>query len=189
MTPPAARKTLILDRDGTIVFDRDYLADPAGLEWLPGAADALRSLHQRGYRLIVITNQSGVGRGMFSLSQLQQMNLRLQEMASACGAHLERIYYCPHRPEDHCECRKPAPALLHQAAREFGFDPADAVVIGDKSSDIELGRRVGALTIRIAPAQHALPTPAREADYVVASLLEAVSILDTLLNKTGTTTP
>ena len=172
MSDPTADKVVILDRDGTIVVDRNYLSDPGGLEFLPGAAEGLRSLHRQGYRLVVITNQSGVGRGLFSLERLAAMNRRLMEMVQENGALLERIYCCPHRPEDRCLCRKPRPKLLLDAASELGFTPRRAIVIGDKAGDVEFGRNVGATTMLIGSIG--------EADYVVRDLTHAATVLKTL---------
>lgn len=169
---------VVLDRDGTLVLDRDYLDDPDGLEFLPGAVEGLRHLHQRGYRLIVISNQSGVGRGLFTLERLQQINARLEQMVRSAGAELAGIYCCPHRPEDACLCRKPGTELLLQAARDLGFDPAASVVIGDRASDVELGRRVGALTLLIHPDPGRRTEPA--ADHVVPDLSAAAQLLDRL---------
>src|SRR6185437_1189986 len=151
-TLPTRVPVILLDRDGTLVIDRGYLGDPAGLEILPGAAEALGRLHRAGHRLVVVSNQSGVGRGLLSEERLEQINARLSQMVREAGAQLAGIYCCPHRPEERCECRKPGTALVQQAARELGFDPSAAVVIGDKASDVELGRRLGALTVRLAPS-------------------------------------
>jgi len=148
--PMAAEKVVILDRDGTVVVDRRYLSDPAGLEFLPGAAEGLRQLHECGYRLVVITNQSGVGRGLLSLQRLYEIHERFREMVGAVGVRLEEIYFCPHIPEDNCACRKPRLGLLMRAASELHFNPANTIVVGDKVSDVEFGRRAGATTILIA---------------------------------------
>jgi D-glycero-D-manno-heptose 1,7-bisphosphate phosphatase len=144
-----SNKVIVLDRDGTIVIDRGYLDNDAGLEFAPGAAAGLRWLHCHGYRLVVITNQSGVGRGLFPLERVHEMNARLYAMVEEAGARLEKIYFCPHAPEERCACRKPALGLLLQAASELIFDPALAVIIGDKESDMEFGRLAGAKTILI----------------------------------------
>jgi D-glycero-D-manno-heptose 1,7-bisphosphate phosphatase len=170
--PVATDRVVILDRDGTVVVDRGYLSDPAGLEFLSGAAEGLRWFYDHGYRLVVITNQSGVGRGMFSLARLDEIHAKFCEMMHAVGVRLERIYYCPHAPEVGCDCRKPQPGLLLRAAAELQFNPADAIVIGDKSSDIEVGRRVGAMTILIDPESHAIDGEFAP-DFVVANLAEA----------------
>jgi D-glycero-D-manno-heptose 1,7-bisphosphate phosphatase len=179
-------RVVVLDRDGTIVVDREYLADPQGLQFLPGAAAGLRRLHQDGYRLVVISNQSGVGRGLFTLERLQHINARLAQMVSAAGARIDGIYCCPHRPDEHCDCRKPQTRLLQQAAHELGFEPRAAFVVGDKGSDIELGRRVGATTVLISPhahphgRQHAREPVPLAADYAAADLQEAAQIIERL---------
>jgi D-glycero-D-manno-heptose 1,7-bisphosphate phosphatase len=170
---------VILDRDGTLVIDRGYLSDPAGLEFEPGAAEGMKWLYSRGYRLVVITNQSGVGRGLFTIERVEAMNERLNVMVEEAGAKLEGIYYCPHAPDDGCACRKPALGLMTRAASELGFDPKSAIMIGDKESDIEFGRRVGATTILIAAdgsAAH-VRTPA---DIVAPNLMEAARAITAL---------
>ena len=168
----AADKVVILDRDGTLVIDRGYLDDPAGLEFEPGAAEGLQWLYSHGYRLIVITNQSGVGRGFITLERLQAMNARLHVMVENVGARLEGIYHCPHAPDAGCACRKPALGLLTQAAADLGFDPASAIMIGDKESDIEFGRRAGATTILIADHPPAAGAGIRP-DLIASNLMEA----------------
>jgi D-glycero-D-manno-heptose 1,7-bisphosphate phosphatase len=145
------KRVVMLDRDGTVVIDRGYLADPEGLEFEPDAAEALRVLHASGHRLVVVTNQSGVGRGYFPLERLHAMNDRLLAMVGAAGAMLEAIYYCPHAPEEGCDCRKPEQGLMRRASAELHFDPRTAVVIGDRDSDVEFGRRAGATTILLDP--------------------------------------
>ncbi len=182
-------RVVLLDRDGTVVIDREYLDDPAGLAFLPGAAEGLRRLYQRGYRLVIVSNQSGVGRGLFSQQRLEAMNQRLRVMVQEAGAELAGIYCCPHRPDEGCACRKPNIALVQQAARELHFDPVDCIVIGDRDSDIELGRRIGATTIRLSSqveaasdrtsASACLAAPA--ADHVVADLIQAADIIETLV--------
>ncbi len=157
-------RPIILDRDDTIVVDKGYLSDPDGLQFLPGAASGLRRLHERGHRLIVISNQSGVGRGLCTSAQLEAMNQRLSTMVEAAGARLTGIYCCPHRPDEDCECRKPRNALLMRAAREHGFNPADAIVVGDKGSDIALGKSVGATTILITAEGRHPVSPASRSD-------------------------
>jgi D-glycero-D-manno-heptose 1,7-bisphosphate phosphatase len=163
---------VILDRDGTIVIDRGYLADPEGLEFLPGAPEALRWLWQRAYRLVVISNQSGVGRGLFSLARLDAMNARLHEMVEGAGAKLSRIYVCPHAPEAYCQCRKPNLALMAKAASELNFSPSSSVVIGDKESDIEFAHRAGAKSILVS--SESLEGRETTAHLIVPNLMAAV---------------
>jgi D-glycero-D-manno-heptose 1,7-bisphosphate phosphatase len=175
----AARRVVILDRDGTMVIDRGYLDDPAGLEFEPGAAEGLQWLYSHGYRLIVITNQSGIGRGLFTLDRLEAMNMRLNTMVEDVGARLEGIYYCPHAPDAGCACRKPALGLLTRAASDLDFDPKSAIMIGDKESDIEFGRRAGATTVLIArdaSTAHVRMKP----DVSAANLLEAARAVTSL---------
>ena len=170
-----APRTVILDRDGTIVVDRDYLDDPAQLQFLPGALEGLRLMRAHGHRLVVVTNQSGIGRGRFTLARLEEIHTRLRQLLRAGGADIDGIYYCPHRPEDACECRKPKPQLVLRAAAELGFEPAATVVIGDKDSDIELGKNLGATTILVADTGGASDRVAP--DHVVRDLLEAARFL------------
>jgi D-glycero-D-manno-heptose 1,7-bisphosphate phosphatase len=170
------RDVVILDRDGTMVVDRVYLDDPAGLAFLPGAAEGLRRLHQRGYRLVVVTNQSGIGRGRFSAARLHEIHARLNEMVKAAGSELAGIYYCPHKPEDGCDCRKPETGLLEAAARELGFDSSSVVVVGDKECDVELGRRVAAPTVLISESSGAVSG----ADFVASDLVQAAEFIERL---------
>lgn len=173
----AAQRPVVLDRDGTVVVDRGYLQDPDQLQFLPGAVEGLRLLRERGHKLVVVTNQSGVGRGRFPLERLREVNARLLRMAREAGAAIDALYYCPHRPEDECTCRKPKPQLLLQAAAELGFEPSSAVVIGDKSSDVELGHSVGAVTMLVSETGHARDGKPVEADYVIHDLIEAARLI------------
>jgi D-glycero-D-manno-heptose 1,7-bisphosphate phosphatase len=140
---------VFLDRDGTIVADKHFLADPAGLELLPNAAEGLRALLALGARLVVVTNQSGVGRGYFDEAAVDAMHDRLRELLAAERVELAGIYTCRHAPDAGCDCRKPAPALYERAARELGVDLTSSFVVGDRDVDVEAGRRIGATPIRI----------------------------------------
>jgi len=174
--PRTADKVVVLDRDGTVIVDRHYLSDPAGLELLPGAAEGLRRLSEHGYRLVIITNQSGVGRGLFSVARLDEIHDRFREMVTAAGARLEAIYYCPHVPEDECDCRKPRLGLFLRAAADLHFCPANAVVIGDKASDVEFGRRAGAKTVLLAP--DAADHDGVAADFFATDLVAAAKVIE-----------
>jgi D-glycero-D-manno-heptose 1,7-bisphosphate phosphatase len=175
----AAEKVVILDRDGTLVVDRGYLDDPAGLEFEMGAAEGLQWLYSHGYRLVVITNQSGIGRGLFTLDRLEAMNARLNAMVEEVGARLEGIYYCPHAPDAGCACRKPALELLTRAASDLDFDPRSVVMIGDKESDIEFGHRAGARTILIA-ANAPMSDIRVKPDVIAPNLMEAARSVTSL---------
>ena len=138
------KRFVLLDRDGTIVVERNYLSHPDQVELIPGVAEGLKRLAQLGLGLLVVTNQSGIARGYFDEVRLAQIHRRMCDMLAAHGVRLDGIYVCPHMPEDDCGCRKPRAGLVATAAAELGFDPTDSFIVGDKPCDIELGRRVGA---------------------------------------------
>ncbi len=177
------RRFVALDRDGTVIAERHYLSDPEQVELLEGAADGLRRLRALGLGLVLVTNQSAVGRGYFDLARLEEIHRRLRELLAAEGVTLDGIYYCPHTPDDGCACRKPRPEMLRAAARELGFDPGRAFVVGDKECDVELGRGVGATTLLVRTGYGArLDAEGKAgADYVVDDLTEAARVVERLL--------
>jgi histidinol-phosphate phosphatase family protein len=183
MSPgPSQDGVVILDRDGTVVIDRGYLSDPAGLEFLPTVPEALRLLSNSGLRLVMMTNQSGVGRGLISLEQIAALNARMLEMVRGVGGTLTRIYFCPHAPEAHCSCRKPNLGLMERAAEELDFDPRKSTVIGDKPSDVEFGVRAGARTILLSPEPGS--DTHQQPSAVVCTLLEAAQLIVTVVHAT-----
>ena len=139
-----SRRWLLLDRDDTILDDPGYLSDPAAIKFLPGAIEGLRLFHQNHWPIVVITNQSGIGRGYFGEAEVEAVHDRFVELLQAEGIEIAGIYLCPHAPDEGCQCRKPEPALAEQAATELGLDLKRAVMVGDKLSDLELGRNIGA---------------------------------------------
>lgn len=144
------RRVVALDRDGTIIVEKNYLSDPAGVELLPGAAAGLRHFREAGWDLVIVSNQSGIGRGYFSEADYEKVTARLGELLRAEGVELAGIYHCPHAPGMPCDCRKPLPGMLVRAAADLHFAIKDCVVIGDKPADVELGRNAGvALTILV----------------------------------------
>jgi len=138
-----------LDRDGTIIVERNYLADPDGVELLPGAPEGIRRLRELGCTILVVSNQSGVGRGFFDLATVERVNARMAELLAREGASIDGIYVCPHAPEEGCGCRKPRTGLLDRAAEDYGFEPSSLFVIGDNVCDMELGAMAGAITILV----------------------------------------
>ena len=137
---------VILDRDG--VLNREaasggYVRDPAEFHWLPGALEGLAMLRQAGLHLSVVTNQSGVGRGLMSLAQLAAVHQRMQAEACAHGAALDAVFFCPHVPEDRCACRKPAPGLIEAAIARSGIAAHESLVVGDDRRDLEAATRAG----------------------------------------------
>ena len=139
-----SRPALFLDRDGTLIVDVGYPRDPALVEPLPGAIDALREL-QRTYALVIISNQSGIARGRITEAEAAAVHARTVELFAAGGVTFAGAYYCAHGPDEACRCRKPAPGLLLDAARELELDLATSIMIGDKPSDLEAGTAAGVL--------------------------------------------
>jgi D-glycero-D-manno-heptose 1,7-bisphosphate phosphatase len=180
---------VILDRDGTMIRECDYLTDPEKVELLPNAAEGLRRMIALGLGLVVITNQSAIGRGLLTHARLAEIHARLTAMLRRERIKLDGIYYCPHHPGDQCECRKPKPTLLLQAARELRFCVAECFVIGDNQGDIGLGQSVGARTLLVRtgygegiasdPTTLALVNP----DNVVADLLSASRVIEDLIQQ------
>lgn len=140
----APRPAAFLDRDGTLVIERGYLSDANDLELLPGVAAALRMLHSAGFALVLISNQSGVGRGLFPLSRVYEAMARLRRVLRAEGVELDAIYFCPHRPDAGCACRKPGIELLERASDDLGLALGRSFMVGDKLIDAETGRNAGA---------------------------------------------
>lgn len=134
---------VFLDRDGTLIHDPGYLRDPEQVRLLPGVAEALVRFSAAGYGLVVISNQSGVGRGLIAIEALQAVHLRLEVLLAAEGLSLLGAWYCTHRPEEGCECRKPRPGLLLRAGQRLGLSLGDCWMIGDRPSDADAGRSAG----------------------------------------------
>lgn len=136
-------RAVFLDRDGTLNVERDYLSDPARLELLPGVPAALRHLQDAGFKLFIVTNQSGIGRGYYTEADLHRVNARLLELLAPYGVRFEKIYFAPEAPDQPSRGRKPSPQFLFDARDEFGLDLAHSYVIGDKLSDLECGWNAG----------------------------------------------
>jgi D-glycero-D-manno-heptose 1,7-bisphosphate phosphatase len=135
---------VFLDRDGVINYDSpDYIKSWQEFQFLPGSLAAMAALTRAGYHLILITNQSIVGRGMVPPSVLEDMHRRLQRAVAAAGGKIFDIFYCPHHPDDNCSCRKPAPGMILAAGKRHGIDLLSAVMIGDNVKDIVCGRDAG----------------------------------------------
>ena len=180
-----ARRAAFLDRDGTLIEDANYLADPDRIRLLPGAVDAVRTLNQRGILTIVVTNQSGIARGKLTEAQYYATEARLNQLMSAAGARLDATYHCPHYPgiNGPCECRKPGTLLYRRAAKDFGIDLNRSFFVGDRDRDIAPGLELGGF-VRLVPSGS---TPevefngARERSLIATSLGEAI---DDFLSRT-----
>ncbi|MDR2695967.1 MAG: HAD family hydrolase [Deltaproteobacteria bacterium] len=147
--PGEAPRDILLDRDGTLIEDRHYLSDPAQVTLLPGVAQALRRLSLAACRLFVVSNQSGVGRGYFSLENALACNARLAQLLAAHGVHFTDMLLCPHSPEDGCGCRKPQTGMWDMLRARHGLHAARTAMIGDKRDDVRFGRAAGLRTILV----------------------------------------
>jgi D-glycero-D-manno-heptose 1,7-bisphosphate phosphatase len=159
----ALRRAAFLDRDGVINIDRGYVVRREDFEFVPGVLDAARNLRGMGFLLVVTSNQSGIGRGLYSEAEFNALTAWMRNEFLAAGAPLAGVYFCPHHPTEalgdyrrSCDCRKPAPGMLLAAARDLGIDLASSVMFGDKASDLEAARAVG------VPLRVLLGTDARE---------------------------
>jgi D-glycero-D-manno-heptose 1,7-bisphosphate phosphatase len=140
-------KLLILDRDGTLNRSRDdYVASPDEWEALPGALEAVARLNQGGWRIVLATNQSGIGRGLFDMASLNAIHAKMHRQLAAVGARVEAVFFCPHAPEDACRCRKPAPGLFEQIGERFGVPLAQALAAGNSIRHMEAAARAGCPT-------------------------------------------
>jgi len=141
---------IIIDRDGVINHDSpDYIKSPK--EWIPisHSLDAITRLNHAGHQVVVATNQSGVGRGYYSLDMLEKIHQRMKDELASIGGHLDGIYFCPHTPEDNCDCRKPKPGLLLQIAKDFSTDLTTAYFIGDSLRDLQAAEAAGCLPVLV----------------------------------------
>lgn len=150
------KKSVFLDRDGTINEDPGYLSKIEQFIFLPQALEALKALQEAGFALVVITNQSGIARGYFTVEDLDKVHNHMEELLSQAGIKLGGIYYCPHHPEkglpeyvQQCSCRKPGIALLQKAAEELNLDLVQSYMVGDKLSDIGAGQQAGCKTVLV----------------------------------------
>lgn len=151
-----ARPALLVDRDGTVIVDKHYPSDPDAVELIDGAAAALREASQAGYRIVILSNQSGVARGMFGIEAVERMNQRLADLLKDAGVAVDGLYFCPHHPagtverwRGRCGCRKPAPGMAEQAAVELNLDLRRSIVVGDKLDDVMLGQIIGAQSLLV----------------------------------------
>ena len=179
------RRFVLLDRDGTINEDIGYVHRPDELRLLPGALDALAEL--QGLGLVVVTNQSPVGRGMITAGELDAIHERLRELLGHGGVTLDGIEVCPHRPDEGCACRKPGTLMVERAVKALGFDPRESWIVGDHAADMGLGRAVGARTIlvRTGHGEEELGKAGADADVVVDDLAAAAALIRSEVRATG----
>lgn len=178
----ASSPALFIDRDGTIIEDRDYCSDPSEVKLFPGAPEALRRLKSVGFKLIIITNQSGIGRGLFTLDQYRAVEAELLRQLGA--GLIDATYFCPHRPGQRCSCRKPALGMILEATQEYQIDLSRSFLVGDKEIDVECARNAGVRSVRVKTGPQR-DTSDSTADWVAEDLPAAVEIV---LNTTATIT-
>jgi D-glycero-D-manno-heptose 1,7-bisphosphate phosphatase len=179
-------RAVFLDRDGTVNVEVGYLRDLANLRLIDGAGAAIRRLNEAGLKVVLVTNQSGVARGYFPESLVNEAHVRLDRMLREEGARIDAVYYCPHHPTEGnssytvaCDCRKPGTGLIDRAARDLDIDVKQSYMVGDKWSDVELGQRAGARSILVqsgfAPDEPGNIRPAHvsDPDFIAHTILEA----------------
>ncbi len=153
MAPPQTIKAAFIDRDGTIIVEKNYLRDPSAVQLLPGAVDGLKKLSSQGYRLFVVSNQSGVGRGLIKLEEHEAVHTEFSKQLEIAGVKIEAYFYCLHTPDAKCDCRKPHTALIPKAwppgASGTPIDFKQCLVIGDKLSDLMLASHLNANAVLV----------------------------------------
>jgi len=187
-----ADKAVFLDRDRTLMEDPGYLADAEAVKLLPGVELAVKSLCQAGYKIVVVTNQSGVARGLLTEENLQAIHAELRRQLAKSGAHIDAIYYCPYHPEGtvepyavESELRKPKPGMLLKAAAEMDIDLSASWMVGDSARDVEAGQRAGCRTVRVRAPRPRASTSAQDheededarADFTVRNLTDAARVI------------
>ena len=171
------RRAAFLDRDGVVNVDRGYVCRREDFVFVAGVLDGARRLHELGFALVVVTNQSGIGRGLYGIDAYDELTAWMKTQFQAAGAPLAGVYYCPHHPTDAigeyrraCDCRKPAPGMLLTAARELGLDLGRSTLFGDKESDL-LAARAAGLPVRVLLGTDAATLPASPASPGLATAL------------------
>ena len=181
-------KVAFLDRDGTIIEDKNFLKIPEEIEFFPGSFEAIKILRKLRYKIVVISNQSGIGRGILTEEMVKKVNDRFMQRLKENDASVDALYFCPHHPEDHCRCRKPETGMIEKAVIELSLDLKDAVVIGDHWVDIKLGKNIGAKTVLVLTGRgknelEELKDTNIEPDFVADDLLGVANWLKNLGNK------
>jgi histidinol-phosphate phosphatase family protein len=174
-----SNKAVFLDRDGTINEEVNYLSKIEQLKILPKSAKAIKLLNENKFKVIIITNQSGVAREYFSKETLEDINEHLKNELANEGAQIDAIHYCPHHPEEGCDCRKPRPGMIERAKRKFDLDLSSSFIVGDTINDLETGYNVGCKTVLVLTGYGKRELKEQESwklqpDYIAQDLLDAV---------------
>jgi D-glycero-D-manno-heptose 1,7-bisphosphate phosphatase len=177
MNQSASHRAVFLDRDGTIMEDSNYVGDVARVVLIPGADAALKRLQDAGYKLFIVTNQSGIGRGYFTHEAVEAIHAHLDEYFGRSGVRFDHYYVCPHHPEDNCDCRKPKPKFLLEAALTYGLDLSRCFMIGDRPTDLQAGINAGTKTILVltGAGRDTIAKPEVNADFVAEDIGQAAA--------------
>lgn len=168
-----SNRAVFLDRDGTIARDVNYCRRPEDLEILATVPDAIKLLNENGFKIVVVTNQSGIARGYFTEETLARIHQKMKDELAKHGARIDAIYYCPHHPDDGCNCRKPRTALFHRAARELDIEFTKSYMIGDTQMDIGSGLALGCKTVLVTTGPKRGDGVTGPPAYIAETLLEA----------------
>lgn len=169
------QKALFLDRDGVINVEKEYLFRREDFEFITGALEAIRRAKEAGYLIVVITNQSGIGRGYYSEEDFARLTTWMREAMADAGAKIDGLYYCPHTPEAGCACRKPQPGMVLEAIGALDIDPERSWFVGDKEIDISTARAAGVRGAILVRSGHGVDEAATKADFVEDDLRNAVA--------------
>ncbi|HEX7213696.1 MAG TPA: HAD-IIIA family hydrolase [Methylomirabilota bacterium] len=180
------RAAVFLDRDGVIIENRaDYVKSWGEVRFLPGAVGALRRLGRTGHAVVLVTNQSAVGRKIITLDEAREINQRVVTEIEAAGGRVDAAYLCPHHPDDRCECRKPAPGMFLQAARELDLDLAGSYAIGDATTDMDAARSAGVRGILVLTGRGREQRTSLAAGDDLACVEDLSAAVDYVLGRTG----
>ena len=157
-------KAVFIDRDGTINVNVEYLDNPDNFKMYPRVAEGIKLLQNNDFKIIVITNQSGIARGYFSEKTLEKIHQKMKNELSKKGASIDALYYCPHHPDDDCNCRKPKTGLFERAIRDFDIDLNNSYIIGDRMIDVEAGHKIGLKTILVPEKKELVKREMNESD-------------------------
>ena len=167
------RSAIFLDRDGIIIHDTGYLSNPSKVSLIPDVIEALKKLKNNGFLLVIISNQSGVGRGYFSEADLKFVHKKMLKLLEVNGIYIDGSYYCKHAPWMHCNCRKPNPNMLYKAAEDLGIDMSNSYMVGDKLSDVIAGLNAGCKTILIRKNNDRIEYNEEKPNIIFPNLLSA----------------
>jgi len=171
------RKAIFLDRDGVINVEKNYIYKQKDFNFIEGVFDAVQYFKKLGYLVIVITNQSGIGRNYYSVEDFHKLNNWMLNEFDRNQAALDCVYFCCHRPDENCSCRKPKPGMILNAISDFNIDIKQCWLIGDKESDIGTGRRAGMKNLILVRSGHSIDESNTEASYIVDSVYDTIRII------------